>query len=42
MTTNLTIADNFTGAPGAIVTVPISISDAAGLQSLDITLPIRA
>ena len=38
MTPNLIIADTFTGAPGDIVTVPISISDATGLQSLDITL----
>ncbi len=38
MTPNLIIADTFTGAPGDFVTVPISISDATGLQSLDITL----
>ena len=42
MTPNLIIADTLTGAPGAIVTVPISISDATGLQSLGITLKYDA
>ncbi len=34
----LIVADTLTGAPGATVSVPISISDATGLQSLDVTL----
>ena len=38
MTPNLIVADTLTGAPGDIVSVPISISDATGLQSLDLTL----
>ena len=38
MTPNLIVADTLTGAPGATVSVPISISDATGLQSLDVTL----
>ena len=38
MTPNLIVVDTLTGAPGASVSVPISIRDASGLQSLQITL----